>query len=319
MFADLQLGRPLPFRDEIGEFESGNGYALRMSEMNDLRFHDLISRVASVGHCYVPVGAARWIAHVYGASSIRLQTRLPARSRHGGETAVDLFGHHFSKPYFVRTTRPQVCSACLGEGLPCLVTWELSLITECPRHQCQLVDQCAACRRRLSWRRDGLYFCTCGADLRDTPTATSEVLPLGISALCESLMFRTSDQYDVPGWLRPLGELSLDTFLRFAYAVAQLRADQAMPRSRSRTLLSSETRALAMDVGDVLKRAHEGESIFLPKPRTAEFRSLLEHCSLREQHQILQYLRTFSAPGAGASTAWSRQQLTLELKSDGKQ
>lgn len=276
----------MPFHEEIGEFESGNGYALRLSEMNDVNFHDLASRIASVGHCYVPSAAAKWLAYVYGTSYERILARLPLRRRQKGETVVDLFGHTLSRPYFVRTTRPQICSVCLDEALPCSITWELSLVTECSRHQVGLADQCGRCGRRISWRRPGLSLCVCGRDFREEPVLSSGGVPTVISTLCESLMSRLPPVRTLPAWAAPLRELSLDTFLKCVYAVTQTFFGRS---SRSRLLLTAEARALATKAGDVLMLAHSGQVISLPKARATMFRSLLERSSLIERKTLELY------------------------------
>ncbi|WP_424917162.1 TniQ family protein [Achromobacter mucicolens] len=273
----------MPFQEEIGESESGNGYALRLSEINDVNFHDLASRIASVGHCYVPSAAARWVAYVYGTSYERLLARLPSRRRQKGETVVDFFGHTLSRPYFVRTTRPQICSVCLDERLPCSITWELSLVTECSRHRVQLTDQCGQCGRRISWRRPGLSLCICGSDFREQPVLPSVDVSASISILCESLMLRRTPAHSLPAWFVPLRELSLDTFSHCVYAVAHNFFDRS---SWSRLLPTAEARVLAIKACDALMLAHSGQPISLPKARTVAFRSALEQSSSLERKRI---------------------------------
>lgn len=72
------------------------------------------------------------------------------------------------------------CPACLREEPFMRATWELKLMTVCLRHGCWLVDKCASCGARQSWREPTLHQCACGRDfsMHDATKAETVVLEL---------------------------------------------------------------------------------------------------------------------------------------------
>jgi hypothetical protein len=64
----------------------------------------------------------------------------------------------------VRTSR--YCPHCLTENAYWRQEWELSLMTVCTHHGCQLVEICNKCNHSLTWHRTNLTRCICGYDLR---------------------------------------------------------------------------------------------------------------------------------------------------------
>lgn len=59
------------------------------------------------------------------------------------------------------------CPRCLSEKPVWRSTWQAKLYTACHVHGLDLADRCTACNQRLSWRRQSVCYCVCGADLRD--------------------------------------------------------------------------------------------------------------------------------------------------------
>ena len=85
---------------------------------------------------------------------------------------VKFMGHPISK--YAITTKPGICPECLRQDNYIRTMWDLSLVTCCPTHNCQLIDTCPNCGKRLSWYRSKVSCCNdgerCGFDFRDIPT-----------------------------------------------------------------------------------------------------------------------------------------------------
>src|SRR6266513_1034776 len=62
---------------------------------------------------------------------------------------------------------PKVCPKCLAESGYSLRTWDCSLVTACPIHECVLLDTCPDCKRRIKCVRNKLCVCSCGCDWRE--------------------------------------------------------------------------------------------------------------------------------------------------------
>ena len=65
------------------------------------------------------------------------------------------------------------CPQCLAEDGYWRSGWELLFHDACPVHGTWLVDQCSTCNEKLTWDRESLLRCKCGADLRTEPYSES--------------------------------------------------------------------------------------------------------------------------------------------------
>lgn len=95
------------------------------------------------------------------------------RTTYGRQWYVN--GDWVTKEYFVSPRSPAVCARCLSEEPFIQGSWDFTLNVACPLHECKLVQQCPACRRKIPWNRNSVYKCLCGFDLRNIsqPEATS--------------------------------------------------------------------------------------------------------------------------------------------------
>lgn len=240
---DHILGRPLPVQDEIGDNESGNGYALRMLTANGLQFSDLARAAASVGHTYMPATAAPYLSYAFGASLSRLQRAIPRSYSLKGRRRSAFLGHDFSRTYQLRYTRPQVCPSCLARpGARLQAIWEISLYTSCVEHECLLLDLCV-CGRGISWRRAGPFECSCGADLRALCCESAGPGSLAISTLIAARVMRGVPEQKSAGRRGLLNALSLDTLLRLVRALGiseSASGDDLVPGRLTRLLSASE-------------------------------------------------------------------------------
>jgi hypothetical protein len=76
--------------------------------------------------------------------------------------------------------RPRICPACLQERPIWWAVWDLGLVTACPIHRCLLLNECPACKKKLSWRRPAVHECHCGLDFRTVtaPAATHDLVAI---------------------------------------------------------------------------------------------------------------------------------------------
>lgn len=214
---DESLGRQFPVQDDLFPGESGSGYILRMVSINGIAYGDFIASVASPGLRYFPAAAVGYVAYLFGANATRLRHAVPERYRSSGKIHIRFMGHELTRPYLVRSARPQVCPQCLDEVGYAKAIWELSLSTVCTLHGVRLVDECESCARYLAWRRPTLTKCWCGADFRASKTEDGSSVELEFNQLLlarlEYSMFQADDRL-----LRALGVLGLNALLRLVWS-----------------------------------------------------------------------------------------------------
>lgn len=106
------------------------------------------------------------LASLIDVSPQELASRLPSTGVLHGRTVTRYFGAiSLSRPH-QRFARPQVCPECLHTTGFCCAAWDFSCYTVCEVHLTPMVDQCASCRRRLTWNRPAIDVCVCGAYIR---------------------------------------------------------------------------------------------------------------------------------------------------------
>lgn len=219
---------PLARSDEAYCDESVLGYALRMAEAN--RVNGLAGTARLLGCGSIVRGGsshAAAIARLYGASPGRLLSLAPHQLRRDGALHVSLLGCELSRPWLLRSQRPQVCPRCLAEYGYARVDWELMFMTHCRLHWIRLLDQCPGCREALHWRRKTLKRCSCGTDLSSTESAEPCANPsagfaawlatrMGLPATAVSAV----DRFD---WQRNFEALSIDGALLLLWALGARR------------------------------------------------------------------------------------------------
>lgn len=215
-FLDNTWGQPLPITDAIGREESGNGYALRMLELNAVPFSDLANLISSPGHRYVQHEAANKIAFLFGAEPSSVQRAIPKSFKRDGLMQVWFMGHQLTRTYLIRHTRPQLCPLCITETGYAKAVWDLSLTTACPTHKIRLIDRCPACDRRLAWRRPGLNVCWCNTPFSNLRPNNAHESEIWLSQTLESKLVAPSGSPSVlnnnPKTIMSL--LSLDCLMR---------------------------------------------------------------------------------------------------------
>ncbi len=172
-----------PIRDDIGPFESGHGYVLRMAVSNFLGGLPAVKRMLGKTRFSVleDVDAGQ-IANWFGANPEKLSIALGATGIGKPAINFEFCGHSIGRSYFVNRMHPRVCRLCLFEDPLCKNQWELSLVTACHLHAVALIDSCPWCGEPLSWNRPAVTQCKCGGTLVSTQTTGNcEMLEVAIA------------------------------------------------------------------------------------------------------------------------------------------
>jgi hypothetical protein len=124
--------------------------------------------------------------------------------------------------YMVRLRYPKVCPLCLRTKQYARKIWDLSPVTACPIHRCLLLDECPACRKRISWCRRKVSCCRCEFDWREYSSPPVEGLELNVAGrihlLCKQPIHRTYKECSEIK--NPLPKLDLKHFLSAVFFIA---------------------------------------------------------------------------------------------------
>lgn len=140
------LMRPSPFRNE-----GPKGYMLRLAEAN-----------------WMPLRELQMIGLMYEYQTLQIEGLMPPKE-------IDPELHQSVEYYSALLYRkervwnhkiPRYCPCCLSEDLYWRAEWELFFHDACSTHGTWLIDQCSSCGNKLTWDRDSIGRCKCGADLR---------------------------------------------------------------------------------------------------------------------------------------------------------
>ena len=66
---------------------------------------------------------------------------------------------------YLNLRAPVICPKCIAENRFISAFWDLAAVRACPHHGVVPLKRCHACDRPLSWHRQGLARCRCGAEL----------------------------------------------------------------------------------------------------------------------------------------------------------
>lgn len=139
------LVRPHPFKHE-----GPKGYLLRLAEAN-----------------WMPLRELQNIGLMYEYQTLQNEGLMPLKEVY--PELHDSVEHCSSLLY--RKTRvfnhktPRYCPECLNEDAFWRAEWELFFYDACAEHGTWLIDQCSSCGNKLSWDRDSIVRCKCGAVL----------------------------------------------------------------------------------------------------------------------------------------------------------
>lgn len=129
--------------------EGLNGYLSRLAEGNHLcGLQKIIVRGSS---------EVEELSNRLGVSSDHAQLApLSIQSKNDGRAAYRVWNNQTSR----------YCPECLRVHALWKQEWELAIMTVCSRHGRLLIDTCKKCGDALTWKRQRLFHCDCGAGLK---------------------------------------------------------------------------------------------------------------------------------------------------------
>lgn len=168
----LRTGRPK-------EDESFMGYIIRLTEQNAYPTPSWVFSLAGLPPTNINHSSFSFALHsterVSGLSRITgvgidelARLVYPRALTSGRVPCYEFFGIPLHQ-YVIRPMTAKICPECLRESPYCRRVWEMALVTACPKHQCQLVDECPRCKRLIPLIRKGVSICSCGYDWQDCP------------------------------------------------------------------------------------------------------------------------------------------------------
>lgn len=214
-----------PNHDQIHDEESGPGYVLRMCDLNLVQFCDISNILGLTGFTYIPDNRIPEICRLFGANHSKLVPRFVAQSKQKSVVTTFVLGHKLQKPYLARQRHPQICPHCLASKRIVQLAWDITLVTACHIHHNQLIDSCAQCGRKITWRRSSLINCQCGASFlpMHQPSKLASKAEIFASRLIWEKLFGIFEPKNHS--LSFLNHLQLDTALRLIWSFGQLEDD----------------------------------------------------------------------------------------------
>lgn len=171
------------------------------------------------------------LAPLYGKSAAELKV-AGLDSQEPGHTGryLQVMGHSIPS-MFTRSKHASVCLECVRENGYIDGFHELKYAVACPVHQVRTVRNCAACQKPLSWQREGLTKCSCGAEIIQTvpeKITESKVLTL-LGIMYAKLMQQplNQEQMDKCGFpVEAMEQLSIQTLLSMIYRFGLFNGDR---------------------------------------------------------------------------------------------
>ena len=117
--------------------------------------------------------------------------------------------------------KAKVCPNCLDERAVAPAVWDLRLWVTCPRHGCEMLSTCQACKRPITWLRSDVAVCRCGAALHDQHSPLAGAVHRDYAYLLAKSAGYTSPAQEGP-MFEMLGHLSLPELLGFTTTARSL-------------------------------------------------------------------------------------------------
>ena len=159
---DTLNGVIFPIREQIAPEESGQGYALRMSQLNAIPgLKELKKLMGKSSTSLLSDSDAQFLSMTFGASVEYLRFALGSAA-YGDSPGQHIYaGHQLSKPSFINRTFPRICPVCVQDSGRSKLSWDFAAITACHEHRLVLIDVCKGCGKKISWSRSGGNVCSC--------------------------------------------------------------------------------------------------------------------------------------------------------------
>lgn len=229
---------PEPFLDE-----SLNGYLQRLAEANFLSSASLLlsARGLTLKAQYTPA-EIELLANLTQQSAGRLRQLAEFHQVQGSLQAG----------YFLRRKGIAVCPECLAQAPYIRQAWHHELVTACPIHSRQLLEQCPQCARAIEPGRCPFLGCRCGQSFCEAPLATpAQDADLWVSGILLGAPNSIDALRQQLEWEEELPQ-DIDQFVLF---LANLQRDE--PQRRRKAMTFAQAQAInhaAYAIGQDLQR-----------------------------------------------------------------
>lgn len=213
--------------------ESVLGFILKASEVNGYA-----SPMKLLHHAGMDDNEARSarppldkLAPIFGKTSEELKAAgLDTISECKGRY-VEVMGHNIPS-MFTSCKHASLCIECVKENGYIDGYHEIKYAVACPKHQIRTLSSCPECQQALSWHRQGLTKCKCGADLAQSNAESMDdpaVLAL-LGVLYAKLMKQSlnQQQLNLVGFPKvAMEQVSVQTLLSVIYRFGLFNGKQA--------------------------------------------------------------------------------------------
>ncbi len=168
------------------------GFLLRLGEIN---FYDTPTDILNAAglpsqttkECYLLTPSALNLTRLATLSRVNVRD-LEALTHTKVDTYRVVVRQHKLPRYVFKLSTARVCPECLRESNYCRIQWDLVVVTICPVHCVILLEQCPTCGESITWFRNGVSICPCGADWRKVKTKAIDKCETVVSRLiCRAL------------------------------------------------------------------------------------------------------------------------------------
>jgi TniQ len=177
--------------------ESRLGYELRLSEKNGYAtLWSLYQRAGLAQHEFRGATLKRIASLASIARCDELDIQRIAYTDPEDRRAFRLLGHPLHRGD-LELRRVRLCIQCVQSRGFIEACWDLRLMVGCPVHSRLALMHCPVCQTELTWYRQGLLSCHCGAKLgravtEDTPGPTTALLDIVRAKVLRSFSFPDS-------------------------------------------------------------------------------------------------------------------------------
>jgi hypothetical protein len=171
------------------------------------------------------------LAPLFGKSATELKAAgLDSQeAKHTGRH-LQIMGHSIPS-MFTRSKHASACLECVREYGYIDGFHELKYAVACPEHRIRTVRNCIACHKPLSWHREGLTKCSCGAEIIQTnPEKITNPAVLTLLGVLYAKLMRqplNQAQMDKCGFpVEAMEQLSIQTLLSMIYRFGLFNGEQ---------------------------------------------------------------------------------------------
>lgn len=174
------LKTPLPYSDE-----SPAGYLLRLANTNGYSGTRAILSLLGFRPGYVLTMGWDYSALENLLGGKELPPRFGYRHGSGARGKVKVLGELVAAEH-VGVKRARVCAACLSTLGYIPGVWDLKAYAACHIHKSMMIKFCAGCGERIKVFRKNIFYCECGADLREQKPAPAPEVLIALSEILAS-------------------------------------------------------------------------------------------------------------------------------------